>query len=229
MSNIIESIVISTEGIDVISNMNGVNSVTRLSLEEQEDERKAIFEKNNLSNLPNFPFDIKIVRALADNEDQLKDYLETCRRANYSKGKIEMPDSIPEVVYNLKNLRNGFEDKKNDELRKNSQIELFKTAKETKRLLSGKVKLKMGVLDKAYFVIQELLQKNKNQKSIQALSSGVAGDNKVTNNEFRENLHDDKYTKSTNEVSEKYTMEVENSVEGKIEEEQDKESEEVVK
>lgn len=210
MSKTIEQIVISTEGIDVISSINGVNNVTQLSLTEQEEERKKIFEENNLSTLTNYPFDEKIVRALAsaitDNGEQLIDYMDTCRRSNYSKRKIEIPENIPEIVYDLKNLKNWFENIKDKKLRRNRQIEMFKTAKETERLLGKKVKLKMGILDRAYFTIQEFLQ-NRGKNSIQALNPGVANSKNTAHDEFVAELQ--RTTENTNEVSPEYVNTVE--------------------
>ncbi len=237
MSKTIEEIVISPEGIDVISSIDDVDgvvyNVTQLSLTEQENEKEEIFEKNNISNIANYPFDINIVRALSDNDGQLKDYLETCRRANYTRGKIEMPDSIPDIIYDLTNLKKEPED--NVKLDKNAQIEMFRRAKETKRLLNRKAKLRMGILDRAYFTVQEFLQQSKNKKSIQALNAGVVNNkeeepDKFASNEFRETLHSNEYTELTNAISEKYLKESENINGQTIEKEteQEKKDEELV-
>ena len=77
MDKTVERIVINTDSIDIASVTNGVNSVTQVSLEQSEQEVREIFERYNLSDITNYPFDTKIVRALADNREQLMTYLET--------------------------------------------------------------------------------------------------------------------------------------------------------
>ena len=94
MDKTVERIVINTDSIDIISVTNGVNSVTQVSLEQSEQEVREIFERYNLSDITNYPFDTKIVRALADNREQLMTYLETCRQVNNSKKRERRSEKI---------------------------------------------------------------------------------------------------------------------------------------
>lgn len=82
MNKTVEKIVVSEEGIEVISMSEGVKSITQLSLEPEENELQNILERYNLSSINNYSFDINIVRALADSEEQLRNYLETCKKLN---------------------------------------------------------------------------------------------------------------------------------------------------
>ena len=107
MSKTVEKVVINPESIDVISVLNGVNSVTQLNLEVEDNEIQEIYDRYNLSGITNYPFDMRIVRALAENEEQLRDYLELCKNANNSSKKVNLPESIPEVEYDLRNLKNS--------------------------------------------------------------------------------------------------------------------------
>lgn len=197
MSKNIEKIVINTESIDVISNTNGVNNVMQFNLETEGNEAKEIFEKYNLSSLTNYPFDIKVVRALSENEDQLKDYLETCRRANYSKEKVEIPDSIPEIEYDLRELKDGFTEIEDENLRKSSQIEMYRQAKETQSQLRGKVTIKMGLLDRTYFAVQEFLS---NRNKTLALMEGQV----ETRRSIRDELRDNNLREKTDQVSREF-------------------------
>ena len=82
MNKTVEKIVVSEEGIEVISMSEGVKSITQLSLEPEENELQNILERYNLSIINNYSFDINIVRALAESEEQLRNYLETCKKLN---------------------------------------------------------------------------------------------------------------------------------------------------
>lgn len=215
MARTVEKIVINTEGIDVISNINGVSNVTQLNLETDENETRNIFERYNLSSVTNYPFDIKIVRALTDNEEQLKSYLETCRRANYSKGKTEIPDTIPEIEYDLRNLKNGFEDMKDQGLRKAKQLNMYQDARQaqsTFKSAKGRVTLKMGMLDRGYFTVQEFLN-NRNKNQILALAQGRT----EARRSLREELYDTSLTEKTNQISQEFATQ-EHANEPKIEE-----------
>lgn len=210
MAKTIEKIVISADGIDVISNVNGVNSVTQLNLEGKDNEEREIFEKYNLSSLITYPLDMKIVRALAENEDQLRDYLETCRRSGYSRGKTDIPETIPQIEYDLKNLKAGFEQIKDEDSRKFKQLKMYQDAKKTQdtfKSSKGRVELKMGILDKAYFAIQELLSE-RNKAKTQTLSAGK--DN--IRRSIREELRDETLTEKTNQVSKEFAMQTEATV-----------------
>jgi len=107
MEKRIEKIVISPEGIDVISNINGVKSVTKLNLNESTEEIKNIIERYNISDIMNYEFDEKIVRALATDEEgeQLRDYLEICRQVSYGGRKLAIAKNMPEIEYDLRGLR----------------------------------------------------------------------------------------------------------------------------
>ena len=201
MSKTVEKIVINTESIDIISVENGVNSIVQLNLDAQEDNVKDIFEKYNLNNIINYPFDEKIVRALAENEEQLVDYLQVCRQATYSKGKIQIPDSIPNIVYDFRELKNGIAKIGKDE-QKNKQIEMYKQAKQTQetfRSAKDKVEISIGIVDKAYFAVQEFLQ-SRNKKTVKALNPG----NIEPRRNIRKELQNKEYTEKTNVVSREY-------------------------
>lgn len=126
MSKTVEKVVINSESINVISTSNGVNSITQLNLEPEDNEVQAIHEKYNLSNIINYPFDMKIVRALSENEEQLRNYLELCKNANNTNKRIELPPNTPEIEYDLRNL-------KKSDLSLLQQVEMYKTAKETRK------------------------------------------------------------------------------------------------
>ena len=126
MSKTVEKVVINSESINVISTSNGVNSITQLNLEPEDNEVQAIHEKYNLSNITNYPFDMKIVRALSENEEQLRNYLELCKNANNTNKRIELPPNTPEIEYDLRNL-------KKSDLSLLQQVEMYKTAKETRK------------------------------------------------------------------------------------------------
>lgn len=107
MGKKIEKIIISPEGIDVISNINGVKNITQLNLQPEENEIQEIFEKYNLETVVIYPFDEKIVRALAIDEEgtQLRDYLEICRKVSYGARKLAIVKNMPEIEYDLRGLR----------------------------------------------------------------------------------------------------------------------------
>lgn len=126
MSKTVEKVVINPESIDVISTSNGINSITQLNLEPEDNEVQKIHEKYNLSSITNYPFDMKIVRALSENEEQLRNYLELCKSANNTNKKIELPPNTPEIEYDLRNL-------KKSDLSLVQQVEMYKSAKETRK------------------------------------------------------------------------------------------------
>lgn len=130
MSKTVEKIVINTEGIDIISTSNGVNSITQLSLEPEYNEVQGIYERYNLSSIINYPFDMRIVRALSENEEQLRNYLELCKSANNTNKRIELPQNTPEIEYDLRNL-------KKSDLSQIEQIEMYKNAKETRKSIKA--------------------------------------------------------------------------------------------
>ena len=126
MSKTVEKVVINPESIDVISTLDGVNSITQLNLEPEDNEVQKIYEKYNLSSITNYPFDMKIVRALSENEEQLRSYLELCKNANNTNKRIELPPNTPEVEYDLRNL-------KKSDLSLSEQVAMYKSAKETRK------------------------------------------------------------------------------------------------
>lgn len=163
MEKTVEKIIINTEGIDVVLSTNGVSNVTQLSLEPQGDEVEQIFKKYNLATGVIYHYDEKIIRALEENKDQLADYLEACRRASYPAKRVEAPESLPEIEYDLRGLKDSFQNIEDDKLRKIKQVQIYNKAKEVYNMLRGKTTFRMGILDRAYFSVQELLQnRNKN-------------------------------------------------------------------
>ena len=195
MSKTVEKVVINPESIDVISSLDGVNSVTQLNLEPEDNEVHGIHEKYNLSSITNYPYDMKIVRALSENEEQLRSYLELCKNANNTNKKIELPPNTPEVEYDLRNL-------KKSDLSLSEQVAMYKSAKETGKVLKqarGKSDLKMSLIDRGYYTIQEFLA-NKNRKQTQALTTGEIAPRRS----IREELRDEALTEKTNQVAQEY-------------------------
>ena len=176
----IQKILIYEDEISVFSKVDGINSVTQLNSEPEENEIENIFEKYNLSDLIHYPFDLKIVRALTENEEQMKDYLETCRRAKFSNGKAAVPETIPQITYDLRKL-------KSNDMDIQKKVEIYKQAKETKeffRSAKKKVTIQMGIIDKAYMEIQILLNSKFSEKvlTLSAGNSTVANKNTVEKN-----------------------------------------------
>ena len=174
MSKTVEKVVINPESIDVISTLDGVNSITQLNLEPEDNEVQKIYEKYNLSSITNYPFDMKIVRALSENEEQLRSYLELCKSANNTNKKIEHPPNIPAVEYDFRTLK------------------ILRQAR-------GKTELKMSLIDKGYYTIQEFLA-DKNRKQTQALTTGEIAPKRS----IREELRDESLTEKTNQVAQEY-------------------------
>lgn len=195
MSKTVEKVVINPESIDVISSLDGVNSVTQLNLEPEDNEVHGIHEKYNLSSITNYPYDMKIVRALSENEEQLRSYLELCKNANNTNKRIELPPNTPEVEYDLRNL-------KKSDLSLSEQVAMYKSAKETGKVLKqarGKSDLKMSLIDRGYYTIQEFLA-DKNKKQTQALTTGEI----TPRRSIREELRDETLTEKTNQVAQEY-------------------------
>lgn len=195
MSKTVEKVVINPESIDVISSLDGVNSVTQLNLEPEDNEVHGIHEKYNLSSITNYPYDMKIVRALSENEEQLRSYLELCKNANNTNRRIELPPNTPEVEYDLRNL-------KKSDLSLSEQVAMYKSAKETGKVLKqarGKSDLKMSLIDRGYYTIQEFLA-DKNRKQTQALTTGEIAPRRS----IREELRDEALTEKTNQVAQEY-------------------------
>lgn len=196
MSKKINKIVINPESIDIVSEENGVNNVTQISLEPQDNEVQTIFEKYNLNSITNYPFDTKIVRALAENEEQLRDYLEVCKFASRTDKKIEFPDSIPQIEYDFTGL-------KSSQLDLPKQLQMYKEAKRTQQTFKkckGKVDFRIGIFDNGYYAIQDLLQNRR--KTTQALQSAETKQKPS----LRETLRDPNLTVKTNEVAKEYAQ-----------------------
>ncbi len=202
MENNVKEIVISASGIDVISVTNGVNNVTQISLEPQENEIKDLLEKYNLSDVKFYPVDMNIVRALAGSHEQLVDYLETTRRLSNSKQKVDIPESIPQITYDLKELKNSFEQIPDENLRKSKQMQIYNQAKQTQNIFKGtkRVDLKMGPLDRGYFVVQSLLQNRNKETEVKALNPGIVKESR----NLRRELYNPEYTEKTNAVAQEY-------------------------
>lgn len=209
MNKTVEKVVINPESIDVISILDGVNSITQLNLEPEDNEVHGIHEKYNLSSITNYPYDMKIVRALSENEEQLRSYLELCKNANNTNKRIELPPNTPEVEYDLRNL-------KKSDLSLSEQVAMYKSAKETGKVLKqarGKSDLKMSLIDRGYYIIQEFLA-NKNRKQTQALTTGEMAPRRS----IREELRDEAFTEKTNQVSQRYVMQAHTETKQNVEE-----------
>lgn len=216
MSKTVEKVVINSESIDVISSLDGVNSVTQLNLEPEDNEVHGIHEKYNLSSITNYPYDMKIVRALSENEEQLRSYLELCKNANNTNKRIELPPNTPEVEYDLRNL-------KKSDLSLSEQVAMYKSAKETGKVLKqarGKSDLKMSLIDRGYYTIQEFLA-DKNKKQTQALTTGEI----TPRRSIREELRDETLTEKTNQVSQGYVMQAHTETKQNVEEKNAEEKE----
>lgn len=194
MSKKINKVIITPESIDIISIANGVSSVTQLGLEPQDNEIQSIFELYNLNAITNYPFDTKIVRALAENEEQLRDYLEACKFANISNKKMEISKNIPQIEYDFLQL-------KRSSIEPLQQLQMYREAKTTQQTFKkykGQVFLKIGILDNGYYVIQDLLQNRK--KNVQSLNPAEF----TQRRNLREELRNPKLTARTNEVAKEY-------------------------
>lgn len=188
MEKTIKQIIVDTEAINVITEVDGIRRITQLNLEAEKGEIEEIFKIHNLNSVTIYPYDIKIVRALVDNEEQLKDYMETCRKAHYSEESVEVPDTIPEIKYEFKDLKRSFIETENKEIRRIKQVEMYNIAKTTQNMFrgaKGRVVLEIGILDKGYFAVQELLQA-RNREQVRALNPGKA--------ELRKSLREELYT-----------------------------------
>ena len=193
----IKEIVINSESVDVISisDENGIKNIYQLDLEPPENEISNIFIKNNISEIINYPFDAKIVQALADNGEQLKDYLDTCRKAHYSNDRVEIPQDIPDITYDFKELRDSFKDIDDENLRINKQLQLYRQAKQMKEILRGKVNLELGLVSRAYYTIQDLLHRN--EQKVLALNAPTVN----RENKWRV---EPEVIEATNEISNQY-------------------------
>lgn len=72
----------------------------------------------------------------------------------------------------------------------------------------GKSELKMSLIDKGYYTIQEFLS-NKNKKQIKTLTAGITEPKKS----IREELRDEALTQKTNQVAQEYAMQTQREAE----------------
>ena len=107
MNQKIKKIIITVESINVVSEINGVNNIMQLNFNGTAEEVKQILDRYNISDVMNYEFDEKILRALAIDEsgEQLKDYLEICRQVSYGAKNIAIAENMPEIEYDLRSLR----------------------------------------------------------------------------------------------------------------------------
>lgn len=233
----VEKIEINSTGIIPEAYPNNATRLEWLDLEAQEDksqenekqenksqdnEIQEILRQNGINLLLFYPYDEKIVYALKENGDQLKAYMETCRKANYPTKKVDVPDIIPEIEYDLRDLKNWYPEIEDENLRKRKQVNTFKTARETQTIFGDKVTIKIGILLKAYFSVQELLQ-NRKKETTKALQSG-----QDTKSEYRRSLYKPEYEANTTKVSKKYTEGQTQESQAVKENEQVKEEDEVL-
>ena len=196
----VKEIVIDSGGIDVISiSSNGIKNIQQINLESQDNEISSIYDKYNLNLIINYVVDPKIVRALADNKEQLIDYLDTCREADNSRQKVEVPDDIPQITYNFTDIKDGFfKDIDDKQLRRSKQLDIYKLAKKMQDFFRRKVDIIMKWMDKAYYTIQDFLQRE--QKPVLALNPGT--ENRRNKWEVGENIKE-----AINEVSRQHSVE----------------------
>ena len=79
---------------------------------------------------------------------------------------------------------------------------MYKQAKQTQetfRSAKDKVEISIGIVDKAYFAVQEFLQ-SRNKKTVKALNPG----NSEPRRNIRKELQNKEYTEKTNVVSREY-------------------------
>ncbi len=175
MEETIEEITINLDGIDVVSTSHGISRLPIIEESTQKDEIDRIFEKYNLDKIIIYNYDIQIVQALENSEEQIRDYLETCKKIYNSNNNIEIPETIPKIIYDLKDLKNSFLEIEDSNLRIIKQIEKYKVANKTKQMFKkskGKVEVIIGWKDRVYFTVQEFL-KSRNSKKLRALNPGL--------------------------------------------------------
>jgi len=107
MDILIKKIIISVESINVILQKNGIKSIVQLDFEDDEKQTQEILEKYNISNILDYDFDEKIVRALAIDEtgELLRNYLELCKSVKNGQKNLELAKKMPEIEYDLRSLR----------------------------------------------------------------------------------------------------------------------------
>ena len=197
---------INPAGINVISSENDAVRVTQLGLNVQENDISNILG-NDINN-SNYKFDKRVVYALSMGEtDLLNNYINICKNVanKIKKSNIDI-NAFPQIMYDLKGIKDSFEDIEDIQERRNEQISLYEDAKQTKSMFKyigykDKVTVRAGVRDTAYITIQKFIQ-NSRQTEINRLGDGH-GSKAST---FRAELHKDEYTQGTNRISSQYDL-----------------------
>jgi len=162
MSKTVEIIEINSTGIEVKlkTDKPGVGEVIPLKLKTQENEIDNIFQKFGLETGVRYNYDEKIIRALATTEEkeQLVDYLEVCRKSSYPSKRVDIPDTIPEITYDLRGLKDSFPEIEDEVLRKAEQIQIYNDARNVCNMLREKTILKVGLSDKIYIMVAKFKQ-----------------------------------------------------------------------
>lgn len=205
----VKKIVINSKGIEKESKpriecLDLDNSAQKSEGEDngvQASEIQEILKQNGINLLLFYSYNEKIVYALKENGEQLKAYMETCRKASYPTKKVDVPDIIPQIEYDLRDLKNWYTEIDDEDLRKKKQIDIFKEARETQKILGDKVTIKIGMLLKAYFSVQELLQSRK-KATIKALPQGA---NSVESG-FRRSLYSPENREAVEKAAKTYTV-----------------------
>lgn len=169
--------------------------------ETEGNEIQEILSKNGVNLLLFYSYNEKIVYALRENSEQLKAYMETCRKSSYPAKKVDVPDIIPKIEYDLRDLKNWYLEIEDEELRKRKQTEIFKEARDTQKMLGDKVTIKIGILLKAYFSVQELLLNRKKEEK-KALPAGI----EHTTSYYRRSFYSPKNREAVDRVSEAYKV-----------------------
>lgn len=199
MSRTVKRIIIKANEIEVEGQSNNAKNYYRLNSTLTPED---IININKIKEDHNFfgnKYDANIIRALSDqarqytevennliNEEQLDYYFSLC--SNKIKAK-DIPIKMPEeIIYNI--------DKK---MTMEEQFSLYTKAKDTQKLLqTSKVRIKMGVLQKAYMLVQKLLNSSKEEPQ-QALNPGTE------KTHFREDLYNEDNRKRVEEISKSHS------------------------
>lgn len=213
----VEKIVINSTGVFPEAHPNNTTTrVEHLDLEAKEDklqenetqeketqgnEIQEILSQNGIDLLLYYTYDEKIVYALKENGDQLKAYMETCRKASYPTKKVDVPDTIPEIEYDLRDLKNWYPEIEDKVLRMKKQIGILNEAIETRKVFGDKVSIKIGRLLKWYFSVQDLFLLQRRKQATETLPSG---ENSIESN-YRRSIYSPKNRDAVDRVSKNYT------------------------
>ena len=198
---------INTAGINVISSENDAMKVTQLELDVHDQDIKRIL--GNRLDGSDYRFDKRVVYALSMGEESLlNNYIAICKNISNNIKRITNIDinEMPQIMYDLKGIKNSFENIKNEQSRRNEQISLYEDAKLTKEMFKHigyrqKVTIRSGIKESAYIAIQRFLQKSQ-QPLMNTLGDGQGSKASV----FRTELHKDEYTQDTNRVSANHNL-----------------------